>query len=197
MNKFVIEYPFGATPLDPDEIGGLIPNYITNQGELNVLERANILEAAEWALAKTNHDCLNVSFCLNLHKRMFKNVWEWAGKTRLTDKSIGIPKENILSKLKVLLDDTDYWITEKTYAFDEIAARFHHRLVAIHVFANGNGRHARLMSEVLQTVNGEAPFTWGKSDLDGSESEVRKNYLAALRAADQGNYEPLLIFLKR
>lgn len=197
MTKLVIEYPPGATPLDPDELGGLIPKYITTHGELNQLERENILEAAKWALGKTNHDCLNVSFCLNLHKRMFAKVWKWAGTTRLSDKTIGIPKENIYPKLKSLFDDTDYWIRENTYAFDEIGARFHHRLVAIHAFPNGNGRHARLMTEVIQIVNGESPFTWGSSDLYGSESEARRDYLAALKNADKGSYESLIKFVRK
>lgn len=197
MSKLVVEYPPGATPLDPDEIAGLIPKYITTQGELNLLERENILEATTWGLGKTNHDCLNISFCLNLHKRMFSKVWKWAGTARLSDKTIGIPKEQINIKLKVLFDDTDFWIREKTYEFDEIGARFHHRLVAIHIFPNGNGRHARLMTEIIQLVNGEAPFTWGSSDLYGSESEARKSYIAALKKADDGNYKSLIQFVRQ
>lgn len=197
MSKLQIQYPPGATPLDPNELAGLIPSYITTQGELNQLEKENILDATRWALGKTNHDCLNISFCLNLHKRMFSNVWKWAGSTRLTDKNIGAPKEQIYPKLKVLLDDADFWIRERTYEFDEIGARFHHRLVAIHAFANGNGRHSRLMTEVVQTVNGESPFTWGSSDLYGAESQARKDYLAALKEADKGSYDPLINFVRR
>ncbi len=197
MSKLQIQYPPGATPLDPNELAGLIPNYITTQGELNQLEKENILDASRWALGKTNHDCLNVTFCLDLHKRMFSKVWKWAGTTRLTDKNIGVSKEQIFPKLKILLDDTDFWIKQKTYSFDEIGARFHHRLVAIHAFTNGNGRHARLMTEILQTVNGETPFTWGNSDLYGSESEARRAYLAALKEADKGNYNQLIKFVRQ
>ena len=196
MSKLEIQYPPGATPLDPNELGGLIPKYITTQGELNRHERENIVEAAEWALGSTRHDCLNISFCFDLHKRMFAKVWKWAGQVRLTDKNIGVPKEQIMMKLKPLFDDTAYWIENETYSFDEIGARFHHRLVSIHAFPNGNGRHARLMTEVIQTVNGEEPFTWGRSDLYDSESEARKDYLAALRQADQGNYQPLIEFVR-
>ncbi len=197
MSKFEIVYPPGATPLDPNELAGLIPNYITTQGELNELERENILAAATWALGKTNHECMNVSFCVDLHKRMFSKVWKWAGKARLTDKNIGVPQEHIFTKLKILFDDTKFWIHEKTYGFDEIAARFHHRLVTIHVFPNGNGRHARLLTEVIQIVNGEIPFTWGSSDLYSSESETRKNYLAALRSADRGDFTALIKFVRQ
>lgn len=197
MSKFEITYPSGATPLDPSELAGLVPNYITTQGDLNQLERENILAAATWALGKSNHDCMNISFCLDLHKRMFSRVWKWAGKTRLSDKNIGVPKEQIFTKLKLLFDDTEFWIREKTYNFDEIAARFHHRLVAIHAFPNGNGRHARLLTEVIQVVNGEVPFTWGSSGLYSSESEARKDYLAALRSADKGDFEALIKFVRK
>lgn len=197
MTKLNIKYPLGATPLDPDELAGLIPTYISTHAELNQLEKENILEATTWALGKTNHDCLNTSFCLDLHKRMFSTVWKWAGQIRLSDKNIGIPKEQIHTKLKLLFDDTDFWIREKTFTFDEIAARFHHRLVSIHAFANGNGRHARLMTEIVQTVNGEMPFTWGSSDLYSSESEARQDYLAVLKEADKGGYDPLIQFAKR
>lgn len=140
---------------------------------------------------------MNVSFCLDLHKRMFSKVWKWAGKTRLTEKNIGVPCEQIFTKLKILFDDTQYWIQEETYEFDEIAARFHHRPVAIHAFPNGNGRHARLLTEVIQTVNGEVPFTWGSSDLYSSESEARKDYLAALRSADKGDFSALIKFVRQ
>lgn len=197
MRRFEIKYPIGATPLDPNELAGLVPNYITTQGELNQLERDNILTATIWALGKSNHDCMNISFCLDLHKRMFSRVWTWAGKTRLTDKNIGVSKEHIMTQLKILFDDVDFWIRERVYGFDEVAVRFHHRLVSIHVFSNGNGRHARLMTEVVQIVNGEAPFTWGSSDLYSSDSESRKDYLTALRAADGGDLESLLKFVRK
>lgn len=127
---------------------------------------------------------------------MFSTVWKWAGKTRDTDKNIGVPKEQILTKLKVLFEDTAYWIENKTYPFDEIGTRFHHRLVSTHAFPNGNGRHARLMTEVAQTANNEEPFTWGSSNLYGSESEARKEYLRALQLADKGNYSQLIQFVR-
>jgi Fic-DOC domain mobile mystery protein B len=127
---------------------------------------------------------------------MFAKVWKWAGTPRLTDKNIGVPKEQIPMKLKPLFDDTTYWIQEKSYTFDEIGARFHHRLVSIHAFPNGNGRHARLMTEVIQTVHGETPFTWGSSDLYGSESNARKDYIAALKLADRGDFSPLMQFVR-
>lgn len=197
MTQLELKYPQGATPLDPDELNGLIPDYITIQSELNLLERENILEATRWALGMTKQDCLNISFCFDLHRRMFSKVWKWAGKPRETDKNIGAPKEQIHLKLKLLFDDTFYWTNEKSFSFDEIATRFHHRLVSIHAFSNGNGRHARLMTEVFQLVNGVPLFTWGSSDLYSSESAARIDYLAALRLADRGDISALLRFVRR
>ncbi len=196
MSNLKLEYPPGATPLDPDEKAGLIPTYITTQGQLNEVERENILKATEWALGKATHQCLNVTFCLDLHKRMFSDVWKWAGKTRQSEKSIGIPKSQIYPQLKQLFDNTKYLIDSDEDNFVEIAARFHHKLVSIHAFPNGNGRHARLMTEVIQTVNGKDLFTWGSSDLYRGESNARKDYIAALRAADGGNFEPLIKFVR-
>ena len=197
MSKFQIQYSPGATPLNPDELAGLIPNYITTQGELNELERENILEATEWALGKTSHDCMNMTFCFDLHKRMFSKVWKWAGTTRQSDKTIGVHWPQINTKLKVLFDDTNFWISDQTYGFDELAARFHHRLVAIHAFSNGNGRHARLMTEVIQIVNDKILFTWGRTDLSSSNSTVRQEYLDSLKAADMGSYESLIKFVRK
>ncbi len=196
MSGIEIQYPPGSTPLDPNELNGLLPDYITTQNELNELERENILEGTMWALGNKKHDCLNISFCFDLHKRMFGKVWKWAGKIRQTDKNIGVPKEQIMMRLKLLFDDTTFWIQNKTYDFDELAARFHHRLVSIHAFPNGNGRHARLMTEVIQRTNGETPFTWGSSDLYTSESMARKDYIASLKLADQGQYADLIQFVR-
>ncbi len=195
MSKLVIEYAPGATPLDPNEKNGLIPDYITTQGELNSLERENIIAATAWALGK-KHDPLDISFCMNLHKRMLKDVWKWAGQPRLTDKNIGVPKEQIQTKLKLLMDDAKFWIANKTYDSDEIAFRFHHRLVSIHPFANGNGRHARLMTDILLESLGAPVFTWGKADLVDPKSTTRSEYLAALKDADNGKYNKLQKFVR-
>ena len=150
--------PFGArrlagsaTPLDPNELEGLIPDYITTPSELNQLESDNILDAASWAFHKQPADFLNVTFTRDLHRRMFNRVWKWAGKPRTSNKNIGVFKEKIVSALAILFGDTQDWLDHKTYPADEIAARFHHRLAGIHVFVNGNGRHARLMTEILLT----------------------------------------------
>lgn len=176
MMKF--NYPEGATPLDPNEVEGLIPTHITTKAELDRWEQDNINEALAWIEKRKPKDILNESFIKSLHRRMFCNVWKWAGKFRQSDKSIGVPWHRISIDLKLLCDDAKYWIEHQTFSEDEIAARFHHRLVFIHLFPNGNGRHARLIADILlEYVFNKPPFTWGKADLIKS-GEDRKNILS-------------------
>jgi Fic-DOC domain mobile mystery protein B len=198
MSKLNISYPKGATPLDPNELNGLIPIYITTQGELNQLEQENILAAQEWVFDTSHVDVLGFSFVLELHKKMFGQVWRWAGTPRTSEKNIGIPKEQILTQTKQLVDDLKYWIDNKTYLWPEIAARLHHRLVFIHVFPNGNGRHARLLTDVVLLANYQKRPTWGlqssKTNID-SEGQSRSKYIGALKLADGGDYKSLIEFV--
>lgn len=199
MSQLEINYPAGATPLDQNELDGLIPDYITTQAELNTLEGENIVEADRWAHGKQHSDFLNATFAFDIHKRMFSRVWKWAGKPRTTDKTLGVPKEEINQAFGVLFGDTKDWIENKTYPWDEIATRFHHRLVAIHAFVNGNGRHARLMADILLASADQELFTWGMNTLEGKldvESVLRKEYIAALKQADQHDYRRLLRFVR-
>lgn len=127
---------------------------------------------------------------------MFGNVWKWAGKYRRTGKNIGVDWIRIPVELRVLLDDVRFWIDNKTYPAEEIGCRFHHRLVYIHLFPNGNGRHARVMTDILlEKTFGLKPFTWGSNDLI-NENMTRKSYIKALKAADGNNYKPLIAFVK-
>jgi Fic-DOC domain mobile mystery protein B len=199
VSPFTIDYPSGATPLDPNEIEGLIPDYITTQGELNTLERENILEATNWAHSRQHSDVLNATFALDLHKRMLTRVWKWAGTQRTSNKNIGVFKEQVSNELASLFGDAKYWIENKTYGWDEIGARFHHRLVSIHVFVNGNGRHARIMTDILLNSNGQEPFSWGMKTSEGAlevEGVSRQEYISALKKADQGDYDGLLRFVR-
>jgi Fic-DOC domain mobile mystery protein B len=130
---------------------------------------------------------------------MLGRVWTWAGHPRKSDKNIGVPKERISEELAALFGNAKYWIDNKTYSWDEIATRFHHQLVAVHAFVNGNGRHARLMTDVLLTYIGQEPFSWGRTTLQGAlevESVVRKEYIAALQEADRHDYGRLLRFVR-
>jgi Fic-DOC domain mobile mystery protein B len=185
-----LDYPPGATPLDADELASLIPGHITTQGELNEWEQLNIAQGENWA-RKQRKEILNEGFVRQLHKQMFGETWKWAGEFRKSDKNIGVDWLTIGVELKKLLDDAHYQVEHATYPHDEIAVRFHHRLVAIHPFPNGNGRHARLMADLLVERLGQPRFTWGSRSLVDA-SEIRQRYIAALQAADARDIAPLL-----
>ncbi len=190
-----LEYPDGATPLDEDEKAELIPSHISNRGQLNAWEQENILEGERWAFARRRKDILTLKFLQDLHRRMFGRTWRWAGKFRTTEKNIGVDPLQIAPELKKLVDDVAYQIEHEAYSLDEIAARFHHRLTWIHPFPNGNGRHARTATDVLLVANKAPKFSWGESDLV-AESETRRRYIDALRAADARDHGPLLAFVR-
>ena len=154
-----------------------------------------MLEGSTWALRSRERDFLSEGFVRELHRRMFGNTWRWAGRFRTTGKNIGVDSLQIGVKLRDLLNDTNYWLEHRTYAVDEIAVRFHHRLVAIHPFPNGNGRHARLMTDVLLKRHGATAFAWGGANLE-SAGGARDRYLAALRTADAGDFAPLRAFVR-
>jgi len=186
----------GNTPLTSDELAGLIPSLSTRE-ELNEWERENILLAREWALADRGEplELVTDDYIRKLHKKMFGETWTWAGVYRTTDKNIGVPWQQIREQLGVLLGDVRYWIEHQTYPADEIALRFHHRLVQIHPFPNGNGRHARLISDLLAIRLRRPQFSWGSKDLV-RQGASRTEYLAAVRAADAGDIQPLLSFAR-
>jgi Fic-DOC domain mobile mystery protein B len=187
----------GNTPLSPDEQADLIPNLATKE-ELNEFERANILVAYDWALFPRNlrrQDPLTEPYLRDLHRRMFDQTWKWAGLYRTTEKNIGIPHYQIRDALGALLGDARYWLEHQTFPADEMAVRFHHRLVSIHPFANGNGRHARLMADVLVRMQDRPVLTWGGADIV-AQGDFRRRYIDALQAADKNNIEPLLLFAR-
>ena len=184
----------GQTPLTPEELEGLIPSHITLRGELNEAEQINIVEAQSWGY-KRNRSVLSLKFLNDLHKRMFGTVWKWAGQYRKTGKNIGVDAYMIQIALKELVDDVTYWIEHSTYVPDEIAARFHHRLVFIHPYPNGNGRHARMAADLLLRSMGQAAFTWGSKNLT-DPGTTRSEYIAALRAADGHDYAALFKFVR-
>jgi Fic-DOC domain mobile mystery protein B len=189
------EKPDSATDLDPDEAEGLIPDLVT-RGELNAWEHSNILKAEYWLLSRRRRlDVLSIRFVLTLHRRMFDDTWTWAGTFRKTGKNIGVPPHQIAASLRDLLNDVDYWLEHGTYPLDQIAARFHHRMVAIHPFPNGNGRHGRLIADLLLRSRGAEPFTWGHGNLQ-AHGDARERYLKALKAADGGEIGSLIEFAR-
>jgi len=192
-----LEYSEGQTPIDENEKAGLKVKSISTMEELDQFEQQNIEEAVAWAYGRSfkPEQVLNVKFIQSVHERMFKNVWKWAGQFRVSDKNLGVSYYMIRQELKGLLDDCQYWIEHETFPPEEIAIRFKHRLVSIHLFPNGNGRHSRLMGDILLTaLDSSQTFSWGGKTL--RRGEDRKVYLKVLRAADNGDIGPLVKFSK-
>jgi Fic-DOC domain mobile mystery protein B len=188
----------GQTPLEDDEKEGLLVQTITTRGELDELEQLNIEHAVEWSMKRKldRPRILTESFVKELHRRMYDEVWKWAGEFRRTNKNIGVDWPEIPVALKQLLDDVAYWIDHGTYPPDEIAVRFSHRIVSIHCFSNGNGRHSRLIADILASHALNQPFfTWGRRSLV-KEGEARRAYLTAIHSADEGNIAPLVTFAR-
>lgn len=190
---FSREHP-NETLLDPDERRQLLLPHIATRAQLNEAEQENIADATAWAFAR-RRDVLKESFLLSLHKRMLGQVWRWAGTIRNSDRNIGMAFHQIRPQLRLLIEDARYWLENGTFPPDEIAVRFHHRLVLIHPFPNGNGRHGRLAADLLAVRLGQARFTWGRVNLVEPE-ETRRRYIAALRAADAHDIRPLLDFAR-
>jgi Fic-DOC domain mobile mystery protein B len=187
---------YGQTELAEEEREGLIPAYITTNAELNLFEQTNINEALLWSVGIKSDatKIISESFITKLHKRMYGDTWKWAGKFRRTDKNIGVKWTTIPLELKVLIDDAHYWVQNEVYTPTEIAIRIKHRIVSIHCFPNGNGRHSRLLADIIVQKGYELPrFTWGASTYSNQE-KLRYAYIKALRAADQGDIKPLMVF---
>ncbi len=193
------DVPPGSTPLDPDEAEGILPSHITTQGELNAWEQLNIARADSWAISRRGRlatTVLTSAFAVELHRRMFDQTWEWAGTYRRTGKNIGVPPSQARIALRDRLADATYRLAAQVYDIDEMAARLHYELVLVHPWPNGNGRWARLMADALLHAAGQSRFSWGGGDLVRA-THARTDYLAALRAADQGDFSPLLAFVRR
>jgi Fic-DOC domain mobile mystery protein B len=193
----LFQEPDDATPLSPEERLGLKQSWITHRADLNEAEQENILKGAVWARARRqrNKEILDKAFAKDLHDRMFGEVWTWAGTYRLTEKNIGVEPYRVAHDTGMLFNEARYWVEHNTYPHDELAVRLHHRLVAIHPFTNGNGRHARLMADLLVERLGGVAFSWGSGTLHDT-GELRKAYITALQAADNHDIAALLQFAR-
>ena len=194
-----LEYTAHQTALDEDEKEGLIIKSITTRQELDEFEQQNIERAIEWTMQKRFKisKILTEKFVCKLHKKMFEQTWGWAGEFRKTNKNIGVDKYRIGTDLGLLLSDCKYWIENHTFPPDEIAIRLKHRLVKIHPFPNGNGRHSRLLADVLIDHGfGRPIFSWGSHKID-SAKQMRNEYLQALFMADKEDYLALIEFARR
>lgn len=186
--------PDGATPLAPQDQRGLLQTWITTRADLNTAEQANILAGRAWAY-RSRVALTSEAYLARLHKNMFGDVWSWAGKWRMTETNIGVLPHEIAPRLRQFLGDASYWLDHTSYPPDELATRYHHGLVQIHPFANGNGRHTRLAADLLCRQLGVAPFSWGRNSLD-EMGATQQAYLAALRAADQHDFTQVLAFVR-
>ena len=196
----LFQEPDNATPLDPALRDDLLQTWITTRNDLNEAEQDNIVKGAAWARRRrgaASADLLSVEFSSSLHKQMYGDVWKWAGSQRQTEVTIEatMPPHQIAAELPMLFDNARFWLKEKTYSNDEIAARLHHRLTQIHPFPDGNGRHARMMADLLLERLGEKPFSWGSGNLKDAGT-LREQYVAALRAADGHDFGPLVKFAR-
>lgn len=193
-----LEYIEGQTPIDEDEKDGLRIRTIATRADLDEFEQQNIEEAILWSLNRSFKPefVFTEAFIKILHKEMYGKVWQWAGEFRRTNKNIGVDKWIIGSELLYLLDDAKYWYTHNTYAPDEMAIRFKHRLVSIHCFPNGNGRHSRLIADIIISKLYNRPvFTWGATNLIKKGND-RSIYISAMRAGDKGDIQHLLAFAR-
>ena len=201
-----LDYIDGQTPLDEEEKDGLLIPTIATRGELDEFEQQNIEQAVQWTLGRSFKPevIFTEDFIRAVHKRMYVDVWAWAGEFRKTNKNLGVDKWQIQSDLKYLLEDATYWHENNTYSPDEIALRFKHRIVSIHCFPNGNGRHSRLMADIIIEKIYKLPvFSWGAAlSLSigaanlSSEGDTRTAYLKAVKTADNGDYSLLLAFAR-
>lgn len=193
-----LSYQEGQTPLNENEIDGLLIDTITTQQELDEHEQLNIEKAIQWIISNNfrAEKILTENFIKKVHKKMFENVWRWAGEFRKSEKNLGVEWIKIGIELKYLIDDTKYWIENKTYSPDQIAIRFKHRIVQIHCFSNGNGRHSRIMADIIiEMIFTKTIFTWHYSNMV-TGNHIRKEYIKAVKEADKGNIEPLISFAR-
>ena len=190
-----INIPEGATPLEPEELNGLIPRHVTTHEKLNAWEQANILVAEQWARKK--RAIISIDFIQKLHQHMFDQTWKWAGTFRRSGKNIGIDWHMIPEELQKLCADVTYQLAHHSFSDDETVLRMHHRLVWIHPFPNGNGRHARLMADLLIAQRNQPRFSWGAASGNLYDATpIRKQYIRSLQSADRGDYSELLIFAR-
>ena len=193
-----LEYIDGQTPIDEEEKAGLLIPTIATRGELDEFEQKNIENAFQWVEGRSfRPDAIfTEDFIRTMHKRMYGDVWSWAGDFRKSKKNLGVDYWKIPLQLKQLLDDARYWYENNTYLPDEMALRFKHLLVSIHCFSNGNGRHSRLMGDIIiEKLYKQPVFSWGAVNLSKT-SDARKEYLQAVKSADKGDYSLLLAFAR-
>lgn len=192
--------PSGATPLEEEDLEGLIPDFVATRADLNQVEFENITKALSWTQRQAHslgtEGILDYGFMLALHRRMFGDVWTWAGTQRWRVTNIGVEPHLIATQSRLLLDDAKFWDAQGVFGPDHLAARIHCRLVSVHPFRNGNGRCTRMMADLYLASIGVDPFTWGGANLD-IDGSGRARYISALiKAANSDDYVDLIRFAR-
>jgi len=191
------DQPEGATPLTLDELQGLKPSGISTHGDLNEVEAINIEQGIRWLDRRPkSYDILTDDAAKEVHRRLFGDIWSWAGEYRSTEKNIGVQIWLISTDVRNCLEDAKIWLERSVYTPAEAVARFHHRLVSIHPFPNGNGRWSRIMAdELLRRIDDDLIIDWSHGGHLQQDGEHRKRYINALRAADGHEFEALIAFV--
>lgn len=196
----LIENPEGATPLSPDDMAGLKHRHVETREQLNELEAANIAQGQMWASQLRNptiQSLFDRDFVINLHKALFGEVWEWAGTFRMRELNIGVEPRNITTDLHNFLEDAKCWVEFNHFDNLELSARIQHRLVQIHPFVNGNGRHSRIFTDIVRVyLLNEKPMKWANVKLEDM-SEERSAYISGLRKADAGDFTEFTEYLRK
>ena len=201
MSRDLTENVEGATPLADEELAGLIPEWVATRDELNQVEQENILDAILWTHRRnwTVGTVADTETLRQLHKRMFGEVWTWAGSWRTKATNIGVDWHTIPTQIRQLAGDLEAQASDPdnlAWPAPQLLARFHHRLVSIHPFPNGNGRHSRLATDLLAHAVGSPIPNWSSGADLSAETSMRDSYLRALREADSsGNFDPLTTFM--
>ncbi|MCF6245580.1 MAG: mobile mystery protein B [Sulfurovum sp.] len=162
--------------------------------EIYFYEAQNITQATLKYLSLTPDKKLapfSLAWFLVLHQEMFGDVWEWAGKLRQVELSIGVKAYMVSTQMQKLVDDLAYWEEHKSFDVIETASRIHHRAVQIHPFLNGNGRWSRMLANIYLKQNGLQPTKWNE-DLLSKTNLHRDDYIKALKKADSGDYSDLI-----
>lgn len=196
VSNFSFKDRDGQTPLPPELQKGLKLKHIQNMGELDEFEEKNIAEGLVW-LKKNNENYRQYNFWEKLHKKLFGNVWSWAGKLRdhELDNPYFLLPHHIRPALKTLEDDFEYWLKKREISFNEIAARFHERIETIHPFPNGNGRFGRILVEHFCLKEKAEVPKWGMA-IKNDPKLRREKYIDALDEARRTKkYEVLIKFM--
>jgi Fic-DOC domain mobile mystery protein B len=184
------------SPITPEEQARLLPS-LSTRAQLIEIERLNINAARIWAMRRVvleRGDLLSEAFSRDLHRRMFNGIWRDAGRYRTTERNPGWEPHRIAEGVGMFFDDAEGWLRFSTFTVHEAAVRLHQRLVSIHPWSEGNGRHARLIADIVVAANGEQPLTWGSRAAPGNVGSARERYVEAVKAAETGDFTPLFEF---